>query len=201
MAWAIAEVAAGSQAKPLYLDLNAVSPNTVRALAQPLQQVGLEVVDGAVFGGANEVGRRTFIALAGPAAERASALLHPALWLKVVGQALGDASGIKMLYTGLTKGISSLAVELLAAAAKLQAESLVLDLWGERFPDLSGFLAEGLPGLPARAGRRAQEMAELEAWLTSMGLSAAMARGAKETLTQLADAGPEAALDPPIRGE
>lgn len=201
VAGAVALAAARAEAKPLYLDLNAVSPHTVRALAQPLQRQGVEVVDGAVFGGANEVGGRTFIALAGPAADRAFALLHPALALKVVGPSLGDASGIKMLYAGLTKGISSLAVELLAAAATFQADSLILEWWGERFPDLAAFLAEGLPGLPARAGRRAQEMAELEAWLTSIGVSAAMAKAAKETLTQLAEAGPEPPLAAPTRGE
>jgi putative dehydrogenase len=194
VAEAIAQAAARSAGKPLYLDLNAVSPTTVRALARPLQQLGFDVVDGAIFGGAHEVDGRTFIALAGPAAEKAYALLHPALALRLVGPGLGDASGLKMLYAGLTKGISSLAVELLAAAAKLQAESLILELWSDRFPDLSGFLAAGLPGLPARAGRRAQEMAELEAWLTSNGLPAAMAKGAKETLTRLAEAAPKPTL-------
>ncbi|MCL6564719.1 MAG: DUF1932 domain-containing protein [Firmicutes bacterium] len=201
VAGVVAQAAARCEPKPLYLDLNAVSPTSVRALAQPLQRQGVEVVDGAIFGGASQVGGRTFLALAGPAADRAFALLHPALDLKVVGPSLGDASGLKMLYAGLTKGISSLAVELLAAAAKLEAESLILEWWGERFPDLTSFLAEGLPGLAARAGRRAQEMAELEAWLTSIGLSAAMAKAAKETLTQLAESSPKPPPAPPTRGE
>lgn len=101
-----------------------------------------------------------------------------------------------MLYAGLTKGLSALGIELLAGAERLGLRPRLLEEYEDKHPSVIRFFEHTLPGLPPRAGRRSEEMAELADTLEELGLTAHMAHAAQTTLKELSarhrrDGGPD----------
>ena len=71
-------------------------PTTVGAVAECLSVVGLHLVDGSISGQPPRVAGITVIYLSGPRAAQVASLDAPGLDLRVVGEAIGTASAIKM---------------------------------------------------------------------------------------------------------
>lgn len=186
----LAEQVAGSMARllryPLYLDANSIGPSTAERISGAIAAAGGQFVDGSIIGGASDlVGSATFY-LSGEHAEEAAELLEPPLHTEILGHRPGQASGFKVLYAGMTKGLSALGVELLAGAERLGLTEKLTDKYRSSLPSVSRFLENTLPGLPQRAGRRSQEMIELAEALEELGLSANMPLAAQATLEALA---------------
>lgn len=183
----VAAAIARSGATPLYLDANSIGPGTARSVGESIEGAGGAFVDGSIIGGAESLRRGAVFYLSGSRAGEVAELIDPPLRTEVLGADWGQASGFKVLYAGLTKGLSALGVELLAGAEKLGLQERLLEKYRESMPSVSHFWERNLPGLPPRAGRRSQEMAELTETLEELGLTAYMARGAEATLAALAE--------------
>jgi len=125
--------------------------------------------------------------LSGARADEVSGWLDPPLETSVLGTEPDQASGFKVLYAGMTKGLSALGIELLAGAERLGLRDILLEKYRTSQPGVYHFLEHTLPGLPPRAGRRSEEMTELAETLEQLGLSANMAHGAEATLAALAE--------------
>lgn len=182
----------------LYVDLNSIAPRTALAAARVLQAAGVEMVDGAIIGAAASVPDGVEIYLSGPRAEAVAALLP--LRCTVLGPEIGQASGFKVLYAGLTKGLSALGVELLAGAEALGLREPLMARYLADHASVPRFWSYILPGLAPRAARRAQEMDELAETLGDLGLSADMAVAAQRVLAAVADryaraGAPDSSLD------
>ncbi len=133
--------------------------------------------------------------LSGPRAQEVAALIAP-LSTCILGGEAGQASGFKVLFAGLTKGMSALGAELLAGADRLDLRDQLLEKYQATHPSVWRFFHGTLPGLPPRAGRRAEEMVELAETLEQLGLTANMAHAAQLTLEAIsaryrADGGPD----------
>ncbi len=173
---------------PLFVDANSISPSTVRGIERAITQAGGRFVDASIIGGAQGVagGRATFYA-SGREASTFAGLREYGLRINVIGDEVGQASGLKMLYAGLTKGLSALSVELLLPAralglldpllAKLQADS----------PDIANFMQRRILDLPMHAGRRSEEMEELAGACREMGLPMGMALAGRDSLKAIGD--------------
>ena len=107
----------------LYADCNAVSPQTVRAIAQTLVDAGARFVDVGIVGPPPAVtgstGSATRFHASGSGSAELAALGSYGLDVRVVGPEVGQASGLKMCYGALTKGLQALGTELLVAAEML----------------------------------------------------------------------------------
>lgn len=183
----VAEAMRLAGVRPLYLDANAIGPETALRIASAIGQAGGSFVDGAIIGPARDVRGRTRFYLSGAHAEEAAALLHPPLNVSVIGHEPGQASAFKVLYAGLTKGLSALGVELLAGAERLGLGELLLEKYHAEHPGVASFWEHNLPGLPPNARRRAQEMVELAETLQQLGLTAHMATAAQAVLESVAE--------------
>ena len=53
--------------------------------------------------------------------------------VKVLGERIGDASGLKMCYAALTKGLQSLGTELLVAARLMDLEDVLADVRSQMY--------------------------------------------------------------------
>ena len=170
----------------LYLDANATSPMTAREIERYLSPASANFVDGCIIGSAARIGQGTVIYVSGPQAARIQALEESGFSVRVLGPEIAQASAFKVVYAGLTKGLQGLFVELLIGARKFGLLDEILQQYEESFPGLVGKVASSIAALPVHAGRRAEEMDELDRTFRHHGLKAVMAPATEKLLKGIA---------------
>jgi 3-hydroxyisobutyrate dehydrogenase-like beta-hydroxyacid dehydrogenase len=141
---AVAMRATGST--PLFADCNAISPRTVRSIERLLREVGSEVVDVGIIGAPPRAGRaETRLYASGPGSQRLALLSEYGLDVRVIGPQVGRASGLKMCYASLTKGLTALATQALTAGEVLGLSETLLGELRESQAELLGWLERQVP--------------------------------------------------------
>lgn len=170
--------------RPLFVDGNAIGPSTALDIAGI---IGPMFVDGCIIGTARELAGHATFYLSGQRAREAAEIIEPAVRTEILGDQASQASGFKILYAGLTKGMSALGAELLLAADRLGLFEQIFAKYQADHPGVATFFQHTLPGLPPRSARRSQEMHELASTLEGLGLTAYMAHGAEQALAMIAE--------------
>ncbi len=166
----IAAAAARERAQFLFVDCNAVAPGTAAEIAGILAGVGIKCVDAAIRGGAALDGRpQPRIYVSGPGAEEFAALNAYGLDIRAIGTRAGQASGLKMCASAVSKGMVLLTLQAFVSAKVLGVEAdLRKELEGG--PVLEG-VERRAPNLGPDAYRWAGEMDEIAAATAATGLS------------------------------
>ncbi len=152
--------------KPLFVDANALSPATKKALAARLASVGCPLVDGAILGGPpTATSRYTTLLLSGEAADRATILGTAACPTKIISGGIGAASALKMCFGGINKGLVGLASAMLLAAERHDIAGALKDEMAINMPDLVTRFARQVPDMFPKAYRWVAEMEEISAFL------------------------------------
>ncbi len=178
---AAAQVAAAMQAtgkKPPYADCNAISPDTAHRVGKPLTDVGSLFIDAGIIGPAPGRGEPPRFYTSGPDVSPLMALHGQGIDVRPIGDAIGRASGMKMVYAALTKGTTTLHTAVLLAAASL---GLSDELHGELKSSQQGAWAamqKSVPFLPADSGRWIGEMEEIAATFAAAGVTPHYHQGA-----------------------
>jgi L-threonate 2-dehydrogenase len=148
--------------RPVYVDCNAVNPETVERIAAVIAPTGCPFVDGGIIGGPPKPGSKaTKIYLSGLEAERVAALEQYGLVMPILPGPVGVASAMKMSYAGITKGFTALgAMMMLAATRGGTAEFLRRELEASQ-PQLLAWLTRGTPNMFSKAYRWVAEMEEI----------------------------------------
>ncbi|WP_107486962.1 NAD(P)-dependent oxidoreductase [Streptomyces sp. MNU77] len=167
----------------VYADVNAISPQRVRRIADEIRP-GSAVVDGAVFGQPPGEGRATrlYLAGAGSAVELVASLFtDSALYVCRVGDTVGSASALKMAFSSYQKAARTLAG---VAHALADAHGVGDQLTAEAEIMISAILSdpEYLPSVAARAWRWAPEMEEVADTLRAADLPTDMAEATARVL-------------------
>lgn len=171
----------------LYMDANAVSPDSARRIEATCIEAGMDFVDGGIIGPPARTPGSTRLHLSGPrAGEVATWFEAGALEATVVPGPAGAASALKMVYAGWTKGATALLAALFAAARAEGVEREILAEWEKSVPDAPARLARGVPASARKAWRFAGEMREIAATLEAAGLPGDFHRGAAEVYERLA---------------
>lgn len=178
----VAQQAAGLiGAGTLFCDLNSVAPPTKRAAAEAIEAAGGRYVDVAVMAPVHPARLNVPLLLSGAYAEEAAQMLAALGFanLRVVGDAVGRASSIKMIRSVMVKGMEALTAEcVLAAQAAGVLDEVLASLdasekpkpWAERADyNLDRMLVHGI--------RRAAEMEEVVKTLEALGTGALLTRG------------------------
>lgn len=168
----VADSAGRGAVRPLVCELNAVSPQTVTAIAAVLADAELELVDGSISGPPPNRPDTTTVFLSGPAAAWVARLAAPGLELRVVGDAVGLASAVKMCTASVYKGQTILLAQALRAAASYGVLDAVVDDIRRNDPELAGGAARALHRLAAKSARYAPELREIASAQETAGLSA-----------------------------
>jgi 3-hydroxyisobutyrate dehydrogenase-like beta-hydroxyacid dehydrogenase len=164
---------------PLFADCNAVSPRTVRSIERLLREVGTEVVDVGIIGAPPRAGRaETRLYASGPGAERLAILGEYGLDVRVIGLQVGQASGLKMCYASLTKGLTALATQALTAGQALGLSEALTGELRESQPELFAWFERQIPRMPPKAYRWVGEMEEIARTFADVGLPPQMPEGA-----------------------
>ena len=163
LAQRFAPTLSASNAKPVYVDCNAVSPPTVERIADAIKETGCPFVDAGIIGSPpepkSERGPRFYAS--GPHAPRFSRLKEYGLDVHVLDGPLSAASALKMSYGGITKGCTALgAAMFLAATQGGSAKPLFAELQKSQ-PELLKWFGKQVTGMYPKAYRWVAEMEEV----------------------------------------
>lgn len=164
----------------LWCDMNSVAPGTKRDAAEAIARAGGRYVDVAVMAPVDK-GMAVPLLVSGPHALAAQPLLEALGFtdVRVVGDAVGHASAIKMIRSVMVKGIEALSAECAAAAeaagvfdevmASLDASEKAWQ-WADR-------VAHNRERMARHGLRRAAEMEEVCKTLAALGIEPVMSEG------------------------
>jgi putative dehydrogenase len=158
-----------SNAKPIYVDCNAVNPKTVERIGATIAPTECPFVDAGIIGpppsplkaGEDKLAGNTRIYASGAAAQRFAALRDYGLDIRVLAGAMSAASALKMSYAGITKGTQAIGAAMMLAATRAgSADELFAELQLSQKEILAWF-KRGLATMPPKAYRWVAEMHEI----------------------------------------
>lgn len=186
--------------KPVYVDCNAISPQTAERVAAIIAPTGAKFVDAGIIGGPPRPGYSPAIYASGPAVGETAVLRDWGLDWRCIDGPIGAASGLKMSYAGITKGITALGSAMMLGAARFGcAEALLAELRTSQ-PDIHKYLSASIPRMYDKAYRWVAEMEEISdfhgAYKPAADIYAAIARHYEALAAAEAETapGPENAL-------
>ena len=183
----IAREVAAAGFRGLYVDGNAIAPDTARTIAATVRAAGATYVDGGIIGPPPDKPGSTRLYLSGPAADRIAALFAPGpLEAVVLTGDLAAASAIKMAYAAWTKGSQALLMNVRALAAAEGVDEALLAEWVRSQPDLPKRSENAARGTARKAWRWVGEMDEIAATFAGAGLPDGFHRAASELYRHMA---------------
>ena len=178
----------------LFAECNAIAPQKTRTLEPIITGVGSRYVDASIIGGPPRPGYSPHIYASGEHAPELGQLRDHGLDIRVIGNEVGQASGLKMTYAASTKGATALFTQLLLAAEQMGlSEYLRNEIQdGPIYKRMLG----AVPSAPSRAQRWVSEMEEIEATFEHLGTTRHLFQGVAEMYrllgaTPLGDERPE----------
>ena len=151
-----------AERKPVFVDCNAVSPETVRRIGTVVAGTGASFVDASIIGLAPKPGQASpHIYVCGESAARVLVLSEYGLDVRVLDGAVGAASALKMSYAGINKGVAALASAMILAAARSGATEALYQEMSESLPGLLQSLRRQVPDMLPKAYRWVAEMREI----------------------------------------
>jgi 3-hydroxyisobutyrate dehydrogenase-like beta-hydroxyacid dehydrogenase len=177
--------AAGDVARSLagfggtFVDANAVSPATVRAVAAAAG--ASRFVDGGIIGSPPVEPGATRLYLSGQNAAEVAALFDGTLVdARVLSGEIGAASAMKMVYAAWTKGTAALLLAIRAVARAEAIEPALLEEWHESIPELVERSSSAARSAGRKGWRWDFEMEEIASTFASAGLPDGFHRAAAE---------------------
>lgn len=149
------EVAAGVAGyEGIYVDANAISPQTARTVSARVPRY----VDASIIGPPPRQPRTTRLYLSGPDATYVTPLFAKT-WLEPI--VVPDASALKMAYAAWTKGTAALLIALLRTARHHGVEEELRNEWARSQPDLEQRASAATRAADDKAWRWEEEMREI----------------------------------------
>ena len=175
----IAVAARATHTTLLFADCNAVAPSTVQSIERLLTPVGVDVVDVGIIGSPPQEGHAgPRLYASGPSADQLAILNEYGLEVRSIGPHVGQASGLKMCYASVTKGLTALASTALTAAQALGLDDVLTSELQDSQNVLFQWFERQIPGMPPKAYRWVGEMEEIARTFADLGLPPQMLEGA-----------------------
>jgi L-threonate 2-dehydrogenase len=173
--------------KPIYVDLNAVNPQTTKKVAKIVQAAGARFVDGGIIGGPPRAGYDgPAYYVSGADANLVEALAPFGLKIVVLDGPIGAASALKMSYAGITKGMTAISCSMILAAQRAGvSDALYKELSASQATLLAG-LARGAPDMFSKAYRWVAEMREISGFAGPDGAEQEIFSGAADFYARIA---------------
>jgi 3-hydroxyisobutyrate dehydrogenase-like beta-hydroxyacid dehydrogenase len=166
--------------KPLYVECNAVSPDTVKQIETMLAGTGCAFVDAGIIGGPPPVdsdrGPRFYAS--GESANRLTDLRRFGLDIYLLDGPVGAASALKLAYAGVTKGLIALGAATAAAAVRHGLTDALRAELTRTQPNLLAMFDRFIPTMFPKAYRWVAEMEQIAEFLGGEAEGAAIYRGA-----------------------
>jgi putative dehydrogenase len=156
------ELAAGKPDAPLFVDCNAIAPDTAKRIAAIVTGAGLRFLDAGIIGGAprsDYSGPQIYAS--GPDVAEFDALNQYGLHVRPMSATIGDASAIKMCYAGISKGITGIGTAMYACAEQSGIQEAFLAELSTSQPELFAIFSRQIPAMYPKAYRWVAEMLEI----------------------------------------
>jgi putative dehydrogenase len=163
----MAPVLAALERKPVFVDCNAVSPETVREIGAVISGTGAPFVDAAIIGLPPRSGQPgPHFYASGESAVRLQTLSQYGIDVRVLEGPVGAASALKMSYAGINKGLAAIATAMILAASRSGAGTAAAlhQEMSESLPGLLNSLGRQIPDMLPKAYRWVAEMKEIAAF-------------------------------------
>ena len=182
----VADAIRATGAQVLYADCNAISPKATAEAGRSIEAAGGRFVDGSIIGPPPRKAGATRMYVSGAHAEEVAQLNCDMLSVPVVGSEIGQASGLKMCYAGLTKGLNAMSMEVLLAARMMNLSGALRNELETSQQVLLGWIERNLPGIPPKAHRFVGEMEEIAATYEQLGMTPKIESGAADMYREVA---------------
>lgn len=181
----LARSVAAHRFQGLFVDANAVSPETTRRVAAIVAGAGARFVDGGIVGPPPGPGSSARLYLSGEDARRVAELFAGTpLSTVVLDGPVGAASAVKMCYAAWTKGTAALILAVRAAAESEGVEAALAEEWRISQPDLFRQVDRAV-AQSRKAWRWVGEMEEIAATFAAAGLPEGFHLAAAEVCRRL----------------
>jgi len=172
---------------PLYVDGNSISPAIAVQISELLRGVRVDFVDASIRGLASQLKQAGVLYLSGARARELSDRLGSIMRVKVVGDAPGQASAVKMVLSCLPKGLIGLFSETMLFAREMGLLDEAIEIYNEFYPEVMGVVKRMLPTYPQHAARRSEELREIEETMLLNGVPPRVLGGVREVTSSLAE--------------
>ena len=184
---AVAAAMGRTEARPIYADCNAISPERARRIGATLAGAGAPFIDCGIIGRGPGHGPAPRFYVSGADVAAMVALDGKGIAVKPLGPEVGRASGLKMCYAGLTKGTFTLHTAVLLAAQSLGLGAELAEEFRFSQPQVYDRMRAVVPRLPADSARWIGEMEEIARTFEAAGVTPAFHQGAAAIFTLLAE--------------
>ena len=182
------DAAKGKPQGPVYIDCNAIAPSTLLDIGQSFSEAGLAFGDGSIIGSApvgDKTGPRVY--LSGPIKPFEDVLRRYGLDARWLSPQLGDASALKMSYSGIGKGFQALGTAMAIGADRAGVLRHLIDELNISEPQFYAWFQKMLPAMQAKAYRWDGEMLEISKFLELEPGSAEIFQGAASLYRHVAE--------------
>jgi 3-hydroxyisobutyrate dehydrogenase-like beta-hydroxyacid dehydrogenase len=182
----VAHAVADYRFSRVYVDANAVSPETARKVGAIVEQGGATFVDGGIIGPPARSAGSTRMYLSGPAAPQVALLFKDGpLEVIVLEGGAGAASALKVAFASYTKGTAALLMAIRAFARAEGVDAALVQEWAHSLPGLPGQSEGAVRGSARKAWRFVGEMEEIATAFKAAGLPDSFHRAAAELYRRL----------------
>jgi 3-hydroxyisobutyrate dehydrogenase-like beta-hydroxyacid dehydrogenase len=173
----------------LYADCNAIAPGTATEISRTILATGARFADAGIIG-PPPIHPGCKIYTSGPGAAELAELAAGGLDVRVLPGEVGKASGLKMCYAAMTKGVQALGAEILVAARQLGVDDVLRTEQSEGgVAQVRAFVERSLPTMPPKAYRWIGEMEEIARTFEDAGIPGRIMLGAADAYTNVRDGG------------
>jgi 3-hydroxyisobutyrate dehydrogenase-like beta-hydroxyacid dehydrogenase len=183
----IAAAMTAQKRKVIYVDCNAIAPQTVLEIEKLISDADGTFIDASIIGSPPRGKAKTNLYVSGPkAAELAEQINDQQLDVRVLGAKIGEASALKMCYSAIAKGALALGMELLIAARKLGVENALEQELRESQSDIYDWVVRRCVTMPPKAHRWVPEMNEIAKTFEGVRLTPRILLGAADMFEEIA---------------
>ncbi len=147
--------------KTIYVDCNAVSPQTAERIGAALEGTGCVYVDAGIIGPPPSATGRTIFYASGEGAEAFGRLAAHGLTIRLMDGPIGAASAMKLSYAGITKGCTAIGSAMMLGATRAGTADALLQELSESQPMLLNWMRGFVSRMPPKAYRWVAEMEEI----------------------------------------
>ena len=182
----VANALRATSADVLFVDCNAVAPSTARDVARIIESAGGRMVDAGIIGPPPTRPGNRFYA-SGPGTKEFATLNQYGLDIRPLPGEVGQASGLKVCYAAMTKGLQALGLELLVAADAMGLHDELAAEQAESMSTVRGWIERSIPTMPPKAHRWVSEMEEIAQAFADLGMTPKLFQGVADMYRLVAE--------------
>jgi len=170
----------------IFVDCNAIAPQTAHEIDAIIRAAGGECIDAGIIGPPPRGKASMRMYVSGPKAAELEQLSSAGIKVRVMSERIGDASAIKMCYASYTKGAVALGVEMLMAARRLGVDAALNRELQESAADNRQWVLSRTTVMPPKAYRWVPEMLEIAKTFEGAGMTPRILLGAADMYEMIA---------------